>query len=70
MISRLLILLVRFWQWGPSRLIPPTCRFSPSCSHYAIGAIGKYGPIKGSWLALKRLLRCHPWGGSGYDPVP
>ncbi|MFO1261304.1 MAG: membrane protein insertion efficiency factor YidD [Sphingomonadaceae bacterium] len=70
MISRLLILLVRFWQWGPSRLIPPTCRYSPSCSHYAIGALQKYGPIKGSWLALKRLLRCHPWGGSGYDPVP
>jgi hypothetical protein len=70
MISRLLILIVRFWQWGPSRLIPPTCRYSPSCSHYAIGALQKYGPIKGSWLALKRLLRCHPWGGSGYDPVP
>lgn len=70
MISRLLIALVRLWQWGPSRIIPPTCRYAPSCSHYAVGAITKYGPIKGSWLALKRLLRCHPWGGSGYDPVP
>mgnify|MGYP006078327021 CR=1 FL=1 len=70
MIARLLISLARLWQWGPSRLMPPTCRYHPSCSHYAVGAVQKYGAIKGSWLALKRLLRCHPWGGSGHDPVP
>lgn len=70
MMSRLLIGLARLWQWGPSRLMPPTCRYHPSCSHYAVGAVRKYGAIKGSWLALKRLLRCHPWGGSGHDPVP
>tara|TARA_R110000787_G_scaffold106618_1_gene214346 strand:- start:151 stop:360 length:210 start_codon:yes stop_codon:yes gene_type:complete len=68
--TRLFILLARFWQIGPSRILPPTCRYHPSCSAYAIAALEKYGAIKGSWLALKRLLRCHPWGGSGYDPVP
>ncbi|APL94814.1 membrane protein insertion efficiency factor YidD [Sphingobium indicum] len=70
MISRILILVARFWQIGPSRILPPSCRYAPSCSEYAIQAIGKYGAVKGSWLAAKRLMRCHPWGGSGYDPVP
>ncbi|WP_323809982.1 membrane protein insertion efficiency factor YidD [Sphingobium baderi] len=70
MISRILILIARGWQLGPSRVLPPSCRYAPSCSEYAIQAIGKYGPIKGSWLTAKRLMRCHPWGGSGYDPVP
>jgi len=70
MIARVLIGLARLWQIGPSRLMPPTCRYHPSCSHYAITALRRYGAIKGSWLALKRLLRCHPWGGSGFDPVP
>ncbi|OHD03532.1 MAG: membrane protein insertion efficiency factor YidD [Sphingomonadales bacterium RIFCSPLOWO2_12_FULL_63_15] len=70
MIGRLLILIARGWQLGPSRVLPPSCRFAPSCSEYAILAIRKYGAIKGSWLAGKRLMRCHPWGGSGYDPVP
>ncbi|EPR17039.1 membrane protein insertion efficiency factor [Sphingobium indicum IP26] len=70
MISRILILAARFWQLGPSRILPPSCRYAPSCSEYAIQAIGKYGAVKGSWLAAKRLMRCHPWGGSGYDPVP
>ena len=70
MIARLLILIARFWQLGPSRILPPSCRYAPSCSQYAIGAIRKYGAVKGSWLATKRLMRCHPWGGSGYDPVP
>jgi hypothetical protein len=69
-IARLLILLARFWQLGPSRILPPTCRYAPSCSEYAIQAVRKYGAIKGSWLGFKRLMRCHPWGGSGYDPVP
>lgn len=70
MIARLLILIARFWQVGPSRILPPTCRYAPSCSEYMIQAIRKYGAIKGSWLGFKRLMRCHPWGGSGYDPVP
>lgn len=70
MISRILILIARGWQLGPSRILPPSCRYAPSCSDYAIQAVRKYGAIKGSWLAGKRLLRCHPWGGSGYDPVP
>ena len=70
MMARLLILIARFWQIGPSRILPPSCRYAPSCSEYAIRAVRKYGAIKGSWLAGKRLMRCHPWGGSGYDPVP
>lgn len=69
-LALLLIGLARLWQIGPSRILPPSCRYSPSCSAYMIGAIAKYGAIKGSWLGLKRLLRCHPWGGSGHDPVP
>lgn len=70
MIARLLIGLARLWQIGPSRVIPPSCRYHPSCSAYAIEALTKYGALRGSWLAMKRLLRCHPWGGSGFDPVP
>ncbi|GGE91117.1 MULTISPECIES: membrane protein insertion efficiency factor YidD [Sphingomonas] len=70
MIARGLILVARLWQIGPSRLIPPTCRYSPSCSSYAIEALSRYGAAKGGWLAARRLLRCHPWGGCGADPVP
>ena len=70
MIARLLILLTRAWQLGPSAVLPPSCRYSPSCSAYAIEALRRYGAAKGSWLAAKRILRCHPWGGHGYDPVP
>ena len=65
-----LILLVRFYQLCISPLTPPSCRYTPTCSQYALEALRKHGPIKGLWLTLKRLLRCHPWGGSGYDPVP
>lgn len=65
-----LIVLVRFYQYCISPLKPPCCRFTPTCSAYALQALRKYGPIKGGWLAIKRILRCHPWGGSGYDPVP
>lgn len=65
------ILLIKFYQVCISPLKGgPTCRFTPTCSQYALEAIRKYGPFKGGWLALKRILRCHPWGGSGYDPVP
>lgn len=64
------ILLVRFYQVAISPLKPPTCRFSPTCSTYALEALKKYGLLKGGSLALRRIMRCHPWGGSGYDPVP
>jgi putative membrane protein insertion efficiency factor len=70
MIARLLILLARGWQLGPSTVLPPTCRYQPSCSAYAIEAIRRYGAARGGWLALRRILRCHPFGGSGLDPVP
>ncbi|GGN57503.1 putative membrane protein insertion efficiency factor [Novosphingobium indicum] len=66
----LLIGIARAWQLGPSRVMPPTCRYSPSCSQYAIEAVKKHGAIKGGSLAIWRLLRCQPWGGHGYDPVP
>ena len=69
-VTWLLILFVRIYQRFISPLTPPSCRFAPTCSQYAIEALRKYGPLKGLWLAVKRLLRCHPWGGSGYDPVP
>jgi putative membrane protein insertion efficiency factor len=69
-IAKALILVARGWQAGPSRLLPPSCRFRPSCSAYAITALKRYGAVRGSWLAARRLARCHPWGGSGYDPVP
>lgn len=68
--ARALILVARAWQLGPSAIMPPSCRYEPSCSQYAIEALGRYGAIKGGWLATKRILRCHPWGGHGPDPVP
>ena len=70
LLSRLLIAPIRLYQMFISPLLPPSCRFTPSCSQYAIEALRIHGPLRGSWLALRRLLRCHPWGGSGYDPVP
>ena len=65
-----LIGLVQFYRHAVSPLLPPACRYTPTCSQYALEALRKYGPLKGSWLTLRRLARCHPWGGSGYDPVP
>lgn len=70
MIARLFILIAKGWQKGPSLLLPPTCRYNPSCSAYAITALERYGAFRGGWLAVKRISRCHPWGGSGHDPVP
>ncbi|TAL41613.1 MAG: membrane protein insertion efficiency factor YidD [Chitinophagaceae bacterium] len=64
------IALIKIYQWIISPWLGPSCRFTPSCSHYAVDALKKYGLIKGTWLAIKRISRCHPWGGSGYDPVP
>ena len=66
----LLMLPIRFYRKFISPLTPPSCRFTPTCSQYAIEAITKHGPFKGTWLAVKRVLRCRPGGGSGYDPVP
>lgn len=70
LLSWLLILLIRFYQTCVSPYTPPSCRFTPTCSEYARQAILKHGPVKGSYLAVRRILRCNPWGGSGYDPVP
>lgn len=66
----ILILPIQFYRGVISPHTPPSCRFTPTCSQYAIDAIRKHGPFKGLWLAVKRISRCHPWGGSGYDPVP
>ena len=66
----LLMLPIRFYRAFISPLTPPSCRFTPTCSEYAIEAIRKHGPFMGTWLAVKRVLRCRPGGGSGYDPVP
>ncbi len=66
----ILISLIRFYQRFISPLTPPACRFTPTCSQYTLEAIQKYGALKGIWLGIKRICRCHPWGGSGYDPVP
>jgi putative membrane protein insertion efficiency factor len=65
-----LVALIRIYQWVISPLIGPKCRFSPSCSNYALEALKKYGIFKGVWLSVKRISRCHPWGGHGVDPVP
>ena len=69
-IIQILITLIRAYQLVISPLIGPSCRFQPTCSHYAIEAIKEHGAFFGVWLALKRIMRCHPMGGSGYDPVP
>ncbi len=66
----LLVLPIRFYQIAISPLLGPSCRFTPTCSEYALQALKKHGPFKGLYLSVKRILRCHPWGGSGYDPVP
>jgi uncharacterized protein len=64
------ILLIKIYQWIISPLLGPKCRYTPTCSQYGIEALKKYGLFKGSWLTIKRIARCHPWGGHGYDPVP
>lgn len=70
-IRKIFVLPIRLYQVTLSPLLGPSkCRFKPTCSHYAVEAIEEWGIFKGSWLALKRIVRCHPWGGFGYDPVP
>ncbi len=66
----LLIGLIRFYQRFLSPLKPPTCRFYPSCSHYALEAVSKHGVIRGSYLSIRRIIKCHPFHPGGYDPVP
>jgi len=64
-----LIVLIKIYQLIISPLLPPSCRFTPTCSHYSLEALKKYGIFKGGWLSFRRIIKCHPWGGSGYDPV-
>jgi putative membrane protein insertion efficiency factor len=70
MLKKVMILLIKFYQKCLSPMMPNVCRYTPSCSQYFIDALQIHGVIKGSWLGVKRILRCHPWSASGYDPVP
>ncbi|GAD06189.1 membrane protein insertion efficiency factor YidD [Porphyromonas crevioricanis] len=69
-LTHVLSLPIYFYRGAISPLLPPSCRFTPTCSTYALEALRKYGPFKGLYLSIRRIFRCHPWGGSGYDPVP
>lgn len=69
-LARLFTLPVHLYRYAISPLIGTNCRFEPTCSAYALEALRTHGAFKGGWLALRRILRCHPWGGSGHDPVP
>ena len=68
--TRMLRGLVHAYRLLISPILPPTCRYTPTCSEYALGALAKYGALKGGWLAVRRIGRCQPWGGAGVDPVP
>jgi hypothetical protein len=68
--ARVLIAPIRFYQRFISPALPPTCRFTPSCSAYAVGALQEHGALRGLWLAARRIAKCHPWHAGGYDPVP
>jgi putative membrane protein insertion efficiency factor len=70
MISRLLLVLIGFYKRWISPALPAACRYTPTCSAYMAEAITTHGPAKGVWLGTRRLCRCHPWGGHGWDPVP
>lgn len=70
LLGRALILLIIFYQRAISPMFPPCCRFVPTCSAYALEAVRRYGPFKGGYLAVRRILRCHPFNPGGYDPVP
>jgi len=64
------LVIIKLYQWLLSPMLGASCRYNPTCSQYGVEAIKKYGPFKGGWLTLKRIGRCHPWGGHGHDPVP
>ena len=70
LLRKFFLLPVYIYRVFISPLTPPSCRYTPTCSQYMVEAVLKYGIFKGGWLGIKRILRCHPWGGSGYDPVP
>ncbi|HAQ69673.1 MAG TPA: membrane protein insertion efficiency factor YidD [Flavobacteriales bacterium] len=70
MLSKFFILLIRFYQGAISPYFSANCRYSPTCSEFGVQALKKHGALKGGWLTIKRFGSCHPWGGSGYDPVP
>jgi putative membrane protein insertion efficiency factor len=70
LLTKFLVFLVRIYQRVLSPLLPPSCRYTPTCSQYAVEALKKHGPWRGLLLSIRRFTRCHPWGGSGYDPVP
>jgi len=70
LVVQLLLVPLRFYKWAISPLLPPMCRFHPSCSVYAMGAIAVHGPFKGAWLSARRITRCHPFNAGGLDPVP
>ncbi|MBK8079686.1 MAG: membrane protein insertion efficiency factor YidD [Saprospiraceae bacterium] len=69
-INKIFIFPVKLYQWILSPLLGKNCRFEPTCSHYMIQAIDEWGPVKGIWLGIKRIGKCHPWGPHGHDPVP
>ncbi|MEN8927545.1 MAG: membrane protein insertion efficiency factor YidD [Flavobacteriales bacterium] len=69
-LSYILIFFVRIYQYAISPILPSACRYSPSCSVYTVDAIRKHGPFRGTWLGVKRIASCNPWGGHGHDPVP
>ena len=68
--KKIIILPIRFYQLAISPLLGQTCRYQPTCSHYMVQAVEEWGVWRGGWLGLKRIFRCHPWGGHGYDPIP
>ena len=70
MIQSILLRLIKLYQYFISPMLAPSCRFTPSCSEYACEVINKHGPIHGTWLSIKRVLRCNPWNPGGYDPAP
>lgn len=70
MLQKMMIGLIRFYQIAISPLKPPSCRFYPTCSHYGLEAVKRFGPFKGGWLAVRRITKCHPFNPGGFDPVP
>ena len=68
--ARGMMALVQLYRFVLRPVLPPTCRFTPSCSEFAMQALARHGAVRGGWLSLRRITRCHPWGGFGYDPVP